>query len=75
MVICAILIGYFMSLYNNFMLRNITNPLAIMYYMLFLVAAMSAFEETHDGGIGRLLSFIPIAILVKATSFFLARKK
>ena len=74
-VICAILIGYFMSLYNNFLLRNITNPLAIMYYMLFLVAAMSAFEETHDGGIGRLLSFIPIAILVKATSFFLARKK
>ena len=64
-----------MSIYNNFLLRNTKNPLAIMYYMLFLVAAMSAFEETADGGIGRLLTFIPIVILVKATSFFLARKK
>ena len=75
LLLCAILTGYFMSIYNNFLLRNTKNPLAIMYYMLFLVAAMSAFEETADGGIGRLLTFIPIVILVKATSFFLARKK
>ena len=75
LLLCAILVGYFMSIYNNFLLRNIANPLAIMYYMLFLVAAMSAFEETHDGGIGRLLSFIPIVIFVKMTSFFLALKK
>ena len=75
LLLCAILGGFFMSVYNNFLLRNITNPIAIMYYMLFLMAALSAFEETHDGGIGRLLSFIPIAILVKVTSFFLAHKK
>ena len=74
-VICAILVGFFISVYNNFLLKNITNPLSIMYYMLLLVAAMSAFEETHDGGIGRLLSYIPIVILIKVTSFFLAHKK
>ena len=75
LLLCAILTGYFMSIYNNFLLRNTKNPLAIMYYMLFLVAAMSAFEETADGGIGRLLSFIPIVILIKVTSFFLVHKK
>ena len=75
LLLCAVLTGYFMSIYNNFLLRNIANPLAVMFYMLFLMAAMSAFEETPDGGIGRLLSFIPIVILVKVTSFFIVRNK
>lgn len=75
LLLCAILGGFFISAYNNFLLRNIKNPLALLFYMLFLVMAMSAFEETHDGGIGRLVSFIPIAILVKVTSLIPARKK
>lgn len=75
LLLCAILGGFFMSAYNNFLLRNIKNPLAILFYMSFLVMALAAFEETHDGGIGRLVSLIQITILVKITSLILMHKK
>lgn len=74
-VLCALLVGFFVSAYNNFLLRNIRNPFSMIYYIMLLVTAMSAFEETPDGGIGKLLSFIPIVILIKVTSFLFFRNK
>lgn len=74
-VICAVLSGFFLALYNIFLLRRIYNPIALLSYLVFLLTAISAFEETHDGGIGRLFSFIPVVILIKITSFFFSRNK
>ena len=65
-IICAILNGVIFGIYNNFMMRNITNVFAMYCLARLFMSALFSIEEIHDGGglrIGMMLVYMIIVVI------------
>lgn len=68
---CSFVCGLSYSFYHNFLIAHFHNPISLLFYLAFLMTAIQSFEETYDGGIGRIISYLPIVFLIIVSSFFL----
>ena len=74
-IIMSIINPIVISLLFKTLLNNITNIFAIFFLSNLLMATVFGFEEIHDGGIQRCISFTLIMIFVKISSYFIPHIK
>ena len=74
-IIMSIINPIVISLLFKTLLKNITNIFAIIFLSNLLMATVFGFEEIHDGGIQRCISFTLIMIFVKISSYFIPHIK
>lgn len=74
-IIMSIINPIVISLLFKTLLNNITNIFAILFLSNLLMATVFGFEEIHDGGIQRCISFTLIMIFVKISSYFIPHIK
>lgn len=74
-IIMAIINPIVISLLFKTLLNNITNIFAIVFLSNLLMATVFGFEEIHDGGIQRCISYSIIIVFVKLSSYFVPHIK
>jgi hypothetical protein len=77
-ILLAFFNGWFTIFYYNFLIKRINNILVVLLFIPFLLSAMMAFEEIHDGGALRtgysIVMMIGIAIMTRFFPGFLTIK-
>jgi hypothetical protein len=71
----AIVNGIIFAKYSDYIIKNISNLFALLFFFLLTMNVLLAFEEVHDGGIMRDIGYIINAIIVFCTNFFLKKSK
>lgn len=74
-VFMAIVNGIIFAKYSDYIIKNISNLFALLFFFLLTMNVLLAFEEVHDGGIMRDIGYIINAIIVFCTNFFLKKSK
>ena len=74
-IIMSIINPIVISLLFKTLLKNISNIFAILFLSNLLMATVFGFEEVHDGGIQRCISYSIIIIFVKLSSYFVPHIK
>lgn len=74
-IFMAIVNGFFLARYSDYMIKNISNILALVFFFSIATTVLISFEEVHDGGIMRDISYIINAVIVFYTNFFLKKSK
>jgi len=77
-ILLAFVNGWFTIIYYNFLLKRINNIIVAMLFIPFVLSAIMAFEEIHDGGVLRtgynLVMMIGISLMTKFLPGFLTIK-
>ena len=69
-LVLAFFNGWFLVFYYNFLLRHRNNILAILLLLPFMMSALMAFEEIHDGGLLRIGYNTAMMILILTITLF-----
>ena len=74
-IFMAIINGIILAKYSDYIIKNISNIFALIFFFSLAMNVLSAFEEVHDGGIMRDIGFIINAMIVFVTGLLLKNKK